>query len=305
MTGSVLNVIIKLVALLLAILLWFNVITKKQYEHDLTLEVTDIELPANLGLVTPLPDSLTVRVLAEGRKLLSGDWKKNGLRIKATRLRYGVNNLELNVETVSLVRSEDVSLLDMVNTEPIKVELDYLDSLLLPVASRLMVMPDDGYMVVAGKSELTPLKTRTVGPRKTLRGIDSIYTEQKIIDDADETVHVSLPLEKPTDMNITLAHDSARIEIVVDKIITRKFNNLPVSVSASSGKRIVVDPAQVGIEVEGPKMMIDSLQSDQIKISVTPVGDVSDTVVSPVVDLPPNFRLVAVNPGAVRLVVSE
>ena len=89
MTGSALNIIIKLIAVVLAVFLWFNVVTQKQYEYDLTLAVTDVELPPSLGAVNPFPDSLTIRIIAEGKKLLQDDWKEAGLRIKAGRLRRG------------------------------------------------------------------------------------------------------------------------------------------------------------------------------------------------------------------------
>jgi len=84
MSGSILNVVVKLTALLLAFLLWFNVITEKQYEHEVRLPVTSFEFPPNLGAVTALPDSLNVKVASEGKKLLRTTGSRPGCGLKAS-----------------------------------------------------------------------------------------------------------------------------------------------------------------------------------------------------------------------------
>lgn len=305
MTGSVLNIIIKLTALALAVLLWFNVITNKQYEHQLTLAVTDVELPVNLGLVTKLPDSLTVSVMAEGKKLLRSDWKKAGLRIKAGRLKRGINNLELSSETVSLVRSEEVNLLGLPGAQPVVVQLDRIDSVFVPVASRLAVLPEDGYMTIDGQGSVSPLLTQVIGPGLLLQQIDSIYTEQKILDGITESVHMTIRLEKPKDWDLVLGRDSATIEVAVDKIRQKQFEQIPVRIGrVRSGVRPIVDPDRVNVTVEGPASLIDSLGERQIVVSVTPSGDISDGYAVPQVVLPPNFTPVEVSPDSIRILIS-
>jgi hypothetical protein len=305
MTGSVLNILIKLIAVVLAIFLWFNVITEKQYEHELTLAVSDVELPATLGAVSAFPDSMKIKVLAEGKKLLRNDWKKAGLRLKAGRLKRGINNLELSLETVTLVRSEDVTLLDLPGATPITVQLDRLDSVLIPVASRLAVLPRDEHMIVAGRGGISPLQTQVIGPGLVLKRIDSIYTEQKILDDVDESVELVLSLEIPEDASVSLAHDSATVEVMVDRIKRKLYENIPVTVGNIRGRRIIVDPDRVLVEIEGPETLIDSLGDKQIQVRVEPPRNMTDSFLTPVVVLPPNFSLVAVTPDSIRVLVSR
>ncbi len=304
MTGSVLNIVIKFIAVILAIFLWFNVITQKQYEHELTLKVTVVELPAALGAVTPFPDSLTIRVMAEGKKLLRSDWKKAGLRIKANRLRQGINHLGLDLETVALVRPEGISLLDFPDAEPMTVRLDRLDSMLIPVASRMAVVTNEGYMIISGEETISPLSTMAVGPASLIKSVDSIYTEQKIIDDIEETVTLTLALEVPAGMEISLAHDSAAIEIPVDKIRRKQFENIPVLTSTARGGRVIVDPDRLKVDIEGPASLIDSLGENQIKISVTAPPGVTGGYFIPIIKLPANCSTVSITPDSVRLLVS-
>ena len=305
MSSSILNISIKLIAVLLAIFLWFNVITKKQYEYELTLPVAAVDFPAGLGPVNQLPDSLTIKVAATGKKLLRDDWKTSGMRLKATRLRRGMTNLELNLETVSLIRSEDVALLDIAGPSSVPVQLDRIDSVLKPIASRLAVVPAEGYMIVEGPGGINPIRTQVIGPALLLNRIDSIYTEQKIIDDAEDSVGRILDLEIPADMSLTLGHDSAEVTVVIDRVKKRIFEDVPVTFPAGLGnRRAIVDPERIVVEIEGPQESIDSLKASTIMPLIAYNGLMRTGFVIPEVILPANIRLVKLTPDSVRILVS-
>lgn len=306
MTGSVLNIIIKLLAVVLAIFLWFNVITEKQYEYELKLPITDYELPSTLAPVSPLPESLSVKVLAEGKQLLRSDWKRAGLRVKATRLIRGQNTIDFNLETVSLVRSENVTLLDIPVTMPVVVRLDRLDSTLVPVASRLAVIPDDDYMVITGSEKVTPPNVWVIGPVQTLGRIDSVYTEQKILDGAKEPVRAELKLEAPDLLSVRLRQDSVTAWVAVDKVKEREFDGVPVAVLPDAIiRRPVVDPGRITVVVRGPVSVIDTLASDDISVAVQAAGDGKGEYLKPQVQLPQNVTLVHMSPDSVRVIFSQ
>jgi len=305
MTGSVLNIIIKLLAVLLAILLWFNVITEKQYDYELKLPITDYELPSNLAPITPLPESLSVKVLAEGKQLLRSDWKHAGLRIKATRMVRGQNTIDFNLETVSLVRADNVTLLDIPVIMPVIVRLDRIDSTLIPVASRLAVIPDKEYMVIAGSERVTPSNVWVIGPVQTLGRIDSVYTEQKILDGAEEPVMAELKLETPDQQSVQLRQDSVTALVRVDKIKEREFVGIPVAVIPDGiTRRPVVDPGRVTVTVRGPVSLVDTLAADDINVAVSVAGDGRGEYLKPQVQLPQNVSVIRVSPDSVRVIVS-
>ena len=61
MSATVINMLLKLTALLLAALLWFNAITQKQYEYDFSLPITTVDVPSGLAVANDMPKSLTVK----------------------------------------------------------------------------------------------------------------------------------------------------------------------------------------------------------------------------------------------------
>lgn len=315
MASSTVNFVIKLIAVLLALFLWFNVITQKKYEHRLNLPVTDIDLPSNLGLMTSLPESLAVVVEAEGRKLMRDDWQKAGLRIKGRRLVRGLNKLEVNIESVSLIRGEEVQLKEIQGASVLELRLDVIDSVLKPVASRLAVVVSEGFIVVPGKEAVDPIKTMVTGPAALLRRIDSIYTEQKIVDDVKGPINLMLALEIPSGMSFTIAHDSAQVETQVEPLKTRRLENIGVTIVGPGPFRgrltkaelgqCVIDPDRVTLELSGPKSLIDELKAQQVRVTAEIPAPKFDGYVMPKVTLPVGLSLVSISPDSLRVVANQ
>ena len=300
----VLNTLIMIIALLLAVLLWFNAVAKKEYEYELTLPVTGIDFPPGLGPVTPLPESLQVRLLATGKKLLHSDWKRSGLHIKAMRLRRGANTLDLNLETVALTHSDNVTLLDLFGMTSVPVYLDRIEPTTKPIAARLTVIPADGYIAIAGQDRLDPPRATVIGPEMLLKQIDSIYTEQKTIDQAVKSIEVALALEKPAGMPVRLVSDSTVATVKLDRKTIRRVDNLPImaELDVPSEKTITLVPDKLSIEIEGPQTIIDTLSSSHFKIKLT--GNPVSGYARPEIFLPPSCRLIRTVPDSVLIQVS-
>jgi hypothetical protein len=233
MTVSAAKITMILTAVLLAILLWFNVVSKKQYEYELTLAVTSIDLPSTLAPVNPMPESLTVRILADGRKLMRNDWKEAGLRIRASRLKRGTQTLDLNLETVSLVRPDRVTLLELLGPGSISVNLDRIDTVLRPVVSRAEIIPEDGYAIVPEGTQISPRQTLVIGPGLLVKQIDTIYTEHRVMERVKGPVHLPLDLVEPAGYYIRLGHDSATVDVQVEKAGPQPVSGGPVSMQSN------------------------------------------------------------------------
>ena len=306
MPGTITNILTKVIALLLAILLWFNVVSKKQYEADLTLPVTEVDCPPGLTPVTGVPRSLAVKVMAEGRKLLRSDWKEAGLRIKATRMRRGVNTLELNLETVSLLRSERVTLIELPGAGPISIQLDRIDTLAKPIASRLVVRSAAGSSTLPAPPRLVPSRTRVIGPSALIEAIDSIYTESRTINFGADTVRLKLKLIPPAGRAVRLENDSVTVTLTPERLTSKPCHNLPVALEADPQDRsITAISDRVTVEVRGPQRMIDTRSSPSLLAQARNNG--AATAASRKVDVScPSSRLISrVRPDSVRILVNQ
>ncbi|MCK5127264.1 MAG: hypothetical protein KAR42_13500 [candidate division Zixibacteria bacterium] len=306
MSGSTLNIIIKITAVLLAVLLWLNVITDKQYEYDITLPIASIDLPQGLASIMTLPDSLSVTIMATGKKIWRSDWKKSGLRLRASRLKRGINNLEISTATVTLMQSEDIDLIGFPNTTPMVIHLDRIDSLYKPIVSKLAVICEEDFLVVEDEGGISPAQVKIIGPASAIRHVDTIYTESKIADDIDISGTYTLKLNTPSDVPITLSVDSAIVEIVVDRKATREFTSVPLMYNRIiHGKKLFVEPDNISLKISGPQSKIELLTTSNLQVMIIPPADASDVFVKPHVSLPQNFSLEEIMPDSVRIVLSQ
>lgn len=305
MSGSMLNIVIKLAAILLAVLLWFNVVSQKQYDYDISLPLKVFELPDGLAAVTSWPESLVVKVNAEGNMLLRNDWKEEGLRLRGGRLKRGYNNFVFNLETIALVRSEGISLLEIVNSPEARVQLDRIDSVYIPIASRLAIVTEEDYMIINGSLSIEPSEVMIKGPSSELRQIDSVLTEAKIIDNVDEPISFKAGLEVSSDAQITFGQDSAIVSINIDRKISRQYDSVQVDFEKSiDEKTIILDPSKISVIVSGPESHFDSLAISSLVAQVyLPTNGVAGYAI-PRITVPSNFSIEKILPDSIRVVIT-
>lgn len=302
MSMSVTNILLKIMAVLLAVLLWFHVVSKKQYEYDVTLPVTQYDLPPGIGPVSGFPDSLTVRVLADGKRLMRDDWKKAGLKVKGTRLRRGVNSLDLNLETVSLARADNVTLQEIPGAGTITVQLDRLDTLDAPIAARITVAPERGAAYITGGVKLTPNKARVIGPASLLDRIDSIYTEPMVMQNGDSVHSLYLKLQRPAEVGIHLQADSILAKVSFERAVTRRYEPLPVTIGRNAaGGEAAFEPDRVAVDLRCPEALSDTLSGAAIQVRVNNDGGIRDGYLKVEVTFPRQCTLIRVVPDSVRV----
>ena len=212
----------------------------------------------------------------------------------------------MNLETVSLVRSDDINLVELNGPSLIQVHLDRIDSTFKPIASRLAVIPDDGYAIISGSEKMEPDRTMITGPAYVLGRLDSLHSEQKIIDNAKKPVEIYLPLEIPDSLSIQSAVDSVLISIEVDKIINRKFENFTIEVrEIKPDQRVIIDPEKISLEISGPKAVLDSLTDQDLSVWVAPSETNGDVWIAPEVNLPNGVNLKSLQPDSIRVLVEN
>lgn len=303
MSAAILNILLKVVALLIALLIWFNVMTQKQYDYELNLPITGIDTPPGLGLVNDIPATLTAKVRADGKKLLRSDWKEAGLRIKGQRLKRGLNALDLNLETVALVRSDHVALAELRGITSIPVFLDRIDSVEVPIASRLEITPAAGYALVGSKIQFFPPNARLIGPAAALDDIDTIYTESRALSGIRDTVSLTVALDRPPRPSVMLALDSIRMTAPVEKSGIKRFENVRLTVAGGAGRRMTLMPEKIVIDIEGPVSIIDTLSSGFLRAVVTPPA--YGEYVRPEVALSPDLRVHQMIPDSIHLLIPQ
>jgi YbbR domain-containing protein len=296
----------KLVAVVMALLLWLNVATDRvyQYTERFPLEITDI--PQQLLLAEKPPDHVNVTVEGKGKELLKLILaEKKSLKIDAAEFKRGETDYTVKPEDVPIPEDLELTVTTILPPKNLKVRLDYSMEKPLPVKPEVRVIPADGYEQVGGL-HYSPKEVVISGPRMWLRNLQEIQTQKQEIQDAKESVSGQLGLVLPEGYNLSLSQDKINYSANVERTEERETPARKISpVNLARKAEVELRPDSVTLTFVGAQSLIDQLEPDSIRVFVD-CSQVSrrDTVKLPVrVDLPAGIRLVSAQPDSVQAVL--
>jgi len=264
------NLWAKLAALLLAFLLWFHVATDKTYQYETNLSLTQIELNDEIALNAPPPNEFRVIVSATGKRLLRSDWKNAGLRLMIDRNRAGRANINFDQTNLSLIKSDDIELLNIISPREILMEFDRKVNKEVPIKSMVTIIPDKGF-ILSKNDSLDPNKVTITGPRKLLNAIDSIETNVEYVEGIRNNLSMMVPLSYPDVYGLQIFPDTINYVVDVTPIKTRVFSDITIQIRnepSQSDSTISFEPNVLEIRVGGIPKIIDSLLSEIFTASV-------------------------------------
>lgn len=298
------NIWLKVIALVVGLLLWFHVVTEKDYNHRLRLPITEIILGEDMILADTPPDSITVIVSASGKQLLRRKWRARGVKIHATQEPVGRRTFNLTTANTSLSNvGNQVSLLEIVSSTSFLLNIDHKGEKNVTVTPDIITIPDDGF-VVSRISDPEPSEVKLIGARSLLHRITSVSTKHKEVTGLRNNVTLVLPLAPPPGYGMVLTPDSVTITIEIVAVKTRVFEDIPIVVyHAPPTKTVVTAPATLRIELTGPPEEVDVLHQNALIASADFRRMDSHGVASIKIDCPANFKVRRLSVDSVKIIV--
>ena len=298
------NFWLKIIALILGFLIWFHVVTEKEYSYELKMPVTGITLKEGLTLSKKPPDSLLVSVSATGKQLLRKKWRQAGLRIDASQFNVGRYEIVPTPSNTSLQDvASHVTLANIVLPTTFQLQIDEEDSSQISVTPDIEVVADEGF-AVDYPINVTPSQVEIIGPGSLLQRFQTVFTEQKKFTGLKNNVIITVPLVPPAGYGISLDPDSVILSIKVIPVKTRVYEDLPVVVfNAPPDRSYTLVPPTVTVELTGPPSDIDLLNRKALTVSVD-YKLLSNNGFAPVkIDCPSNFRVKKSSADSVQVIL--
>ncbi|MDZ4723550.1 MAG: CdaR family protein [candidate division Zixibacteria bacterium] len=262
------NIWLKLLAVVLALLIWLHVATEKNYTYVVSLPVTEISLRDTLTLSAPAPDSVTLAVSASGKQLLRKQWKRDGIRINAAQYPAGEQVIELTPLNTSLVApSDDLSIEDIISPNYIKLDIDTQAQFSVPVNPEISSEPDDGF-ALGCLITVVPSHISVSGPRSKMNILTSVSTLPIDLRGLRDKVTLNTPLNKQSLLGFSTKFDTVNVTLEVVPVKTKTLSSIPIVVfNAPPDAEITTTPRSIDLVVSGPQDEIDSLSASAITVS--------------------------------------
>lgn len=292
----------KTALLLMAVFLWFFVVTSRDYDQVLNVPIRFPNLKKTKVFLEDPPTVAKVRFHGKGTSLLL-------LSL------FGDAHVTLDLATISQfydypLRSNyvrwapgiSVDLVEIISPDTVRIQLDDESQRTLWVKPMLLVRPADGYTLV-GAITSEPDSVQVRGAKSVVDNLKYIPTQVKSIDNVTGPVNIRLYLTGPYEGKLTLIPPNVRISAKVDKVEIKEISDVPVTVIHGWAQKPGFSvPSTVNVKIKGAKSILEGISRDNITISVSTQGQPTGAgIFAPVVQLPEDVQLVEIIPDTVRI----
>lgn len=297
---------LKIAALFLAMLLWFHATTDKTFVHDFELPLVLSGIPSDLILASEIPSKVKVKVRGKGKQLIKYFLSdKEGVTLDLSKFRANEISYVIRPEAISLPKDLSLEVAEVDSPKWVKIQLDYLVQKEVPIKSQIELILQSGY-VQLDSLKLKPDKVTLSGPRTSIKKIDWIDTERKVLGSLSAPASGSIPLIMPEGFNLKLSPSKVEYEVGVEKLLTKEFPQVKINLlNVPARRKAKIEPESVSVVVQGISQQIEKLDLKEIKVSLNlgklVKGRKGKSAVQ--VELPQGVELVKVQPDSIKFVI--
>jgi YbbR domain-containing protein len=296
----------KIVAVVMALLLWFHVATEKVYEYTKSFPVKILNIPEELILSQEVPEEVQVKIQGKGKELLKLLlMEQKNLQIDIGDFRVGENNYSFKPEEIPIPVGLDLKVGEILSPQSMKIKLDRLIEKKVPIHSQITILPEEGYLLI-GEVSLDSHEVVISGPRRLVRKIKSIQTEKKGLEGVTEPISDQIGLTLPEGYNLELSFEKVNFSADIQKAIGKEIPSVPVeTVNLPEGRKVKVQPDSINVVIFGGENVVNQLTKDQIKVTIdcATVKRNKETTLQPLVKLPPIVSLIRTEPDSLVVII--
>jgi len=252
---------LKLLALLLAVALWFAVGSEERTETTLNLPLELANIPANLVVTSEVPPAIQVRVSGPGSLVRKLTQSRPSHTIDLSGHKAGRHNFALGPKNFTFPRGITVT---RVQPNPLKITLVPTISRVLQIQPRLEGKPPAGLEVK--NVQVRPPLITVQGPSSEIADLKFLPTLPIDLSQITESTTVA------TDVDFKNLHLSPKeqtpilAEITIGpKEVSRNFTGIPVTAMPRSA---LLTPSTVAVTVQGPAAKVNDLKPKDLKAAV-------------------------------------
>jgi len=270
------NIAFPVGAFFLAMLLWLFVVSGDQYTMMLDLPIEARNLNSQKTYLEEVPGYASVILKGKGRDLFKSYILQSYSDFKLVLDLDGISQeyefilndyFKKNPRKVVIPPSHNVSFIEVVYPNRIKIRLDEIMEKKVPIISNIRSSVKDGYIQV-GNTQFKPDSLTIIGPKVELDGINEVYTAKDTLINLTKSVRGTIDLISQNRL-IKLPLKKINYFIDVQQISERIIVDIPVKViNKLRGIRVFPSPQTVSLTVVGGVNQIADIEPNDISVIV-------------------------------------
>lgn len=185
------NLGLKLVALLLALVVYLHVYTEREAVMVVAFPIQVSDLADSLTLSGQAPTAVLAELRGTGKQMIRLRLTEPRLRVSFAGVGPGPFTHRIGEGDLPLMADDRLEVTRMLGPTTLEFDVDRLTTRHLPVATRVEGVPDEG-SELEGAPEVEPEMAVVHGPERVLAAMDSVAVEPVSIDGRRETLRASV-----------------------------------------------------------------------------------------------------------------
>jgi len=188
------NLGLKLIALLMALLVYLNAYTERPATMVFSFPVEVEGLPDSLSLVGPRPEPVQAELRGTGKQLIRLRLAEPRLRVSVGGVAAGRFERSIAEPDLPIGASQGLSVERLIGPRMIQLQIDHRIIRFVPLAARVSGAPGTG-ATWSGQVIIQPSVAKVTGPAKSLADLDSLVLAPIRIDGHRDTVRAQVPAQ--------------------------------------------------------------------------------------------------------------
>jgi hypothetical protein len=254
------NLGLKLVALLIAVLIYLNAYTDRPATMMVAFPVQVTDLPDSLTLTGTAPSPIRAELAGTGKQLIRLRVTEPAVKISLAGVAAGRFTRAIMPADLPLPEGVQIGVDRVVSPRTLELDIDQRATREIPVVGRLIGSPAADAMI-SGPIAVHPPVLRVIGPRGVLAQLDSLrLVPVSIAGRRDTLTSVTLP-----DLPAWCTSEPANVEISIPMALAdvRRF---PVTVEGVGADRVAAQPPRVTVEIRAPRGALADLDPATLRV---------------------------------------
>jgi YbbR domain-containing protein len=288
---------IKILALFLAVSIWFMIKLTKQQRVSVRIPIAITNTPSALIPLSIMPENLELTIEGSGKNILLYKSKKESYYINLKDAHYGKNYYPIDPDLSGLEVLDEYNLriIHKPSVKNILITMDNMSSKIVPVRVTFVDKESEQFFQ-ENKLTVSPETIQIKGPKTLLAKVFEVPTIPFNTYGFDKNTEIRLtPL---LDKRISMERATALIKERPPKIIQKTISLLSISTS----KGIEIFPNSVSIKISGEEDILQKITTKDIVANIDTTASLEkDSLIAVEIFLPKGVKLIAQTPQYVRI----
>ena len=250
------NLGLKLVALLLAVVVYLNVYTDRPATMLVTFPIMITDLPDSLSLYGPAPSAVQAELRGTAKQLIRLRVTEPPVKVSLAGVNVGHFERALGAEDLPIPEGVQLQLDRLVSPRTLELDIDRRTTVKVPVAVRVEGTPS---ALWDGTVNLRPARVMVSGPATALATLDSVHLQPVSLTGRRDTLMLAVAPQSLPDW-CSMMPDHVEVGIPLEPGITRRFT---VAVQAPDEETsLSFEPARVTAVITTPRRLMDRAFAD-------------------------------------------